>query len=438
MRNRCYSNFRFKSLFATTLIFAIKSQSLANDLPWPDRNGPTFNGVAMESEARGLPATWNEKSGENIAWKIAIEGKGHSTPVIGEGKLWFTSATTDGKRQYVYCVDPGNGEVLHHKLLFENEKPEPLGNDTNTYASPSCVLEPGAVYVHFGAYGTARLDANTAEIEWENRSLPCRHFRGPGSSPVLFEDLLILSFDGIDQQYLAALNKNTGELAWRTDRTTDFHDAGPDGRPIGDGDFRKAYGTPGLVDVAGRTQVVSVGARAAFGYDARTGEEIWTVEHPDFNAASRPVFYSNLAIINSGSRGALTMAVRLDETTRGNVTKTHLAWERRQRTPRLTSPALVRDRLYTLVDNGVLYCVDPATGEEIWNGRLGGNFTASPVVAGDQIYCCDENGRTTVVKASAFEIVARNDVEDGMRASPVVAGGALYLRTFSHLYKIAK
>ncbi len=410
---------------------------LAQPLPWPDKNGPTFDGRALEEHARGLPTTWNEQTGENLVWKIPIEGQGLSTPVIGEGRMWFTSATADGKKQFVYCVDPVTGNVLHHTLLFENPDPEPLGNDINTYASPSCVLEPGAVYVHFGTYGTARLDARTGKVVWQNRDLPVRHYRGPGSSPVLFEDLLILTFDGIDQQYLAALDKNTGKLVWRTDRSTDFRDIGIDGKPAGGGDFRKAFGTPGLVEVNGRTQVVSVGARAAFGYDARTGEEIWTVEHPDYNAASRPVFYKNLAIINSGSRGSLTMAVRLDETTRGNVTNTHIAWQRRQGTPRLTSPVLAGDRLYTLVDNGVLYCVNAATGEEIWHGRLGGNFTASPVLANGFLYCCDERGRTLVVQASEFEIVARNELEEGMRATPVVADGALYLRTFSHLYKIA-
>jgi outer membrane protein assembly factor BamB len=431
------SEFSFAVGIAISWFLLSAPGAFAQQFPWPDKNGPTFNGVALEMESLGLPVTWNEEAGENIAWKIPIEGQGHSTPVIANGKLWFTSATTDGKKQFVYCVEAESGKVLHHKLLFENAAPEPLGNDVNTYASPSCVLEPGAVYVHFGSYGTARLDPKTANVVWQNRSLPARHFRGPGSSPVMFEDLLILTFDGIDQQYLAALNKHTGDLVWRTDRTTDYHDVGKDGKPIGDGDFRKAYGTPGLVEVAGRTQVVSVGARAAFGYDARTGEEIWTVEHPDFNAASRPVFYENLAIINSGSRGALTMAVRLDETTRGNVTKTHLAWERRQGTPRLTSPVLDGERLYSLVDNGVLYCVNAANGEEIWHGRLGGNFTASPVLANDRLYCCDEQGRTAVVEADEFKIVARNDLAEGMRASPAVAGGALFLRTYTHLYKIA-
>lgn len=406
-------------------------------LPWPDKNGPAFNGQALPEDAAGLPVEWSEETGKNIAWKVKLEGEGHSSPVVGEGRVWFTAATVDGKQQFVYCIDAESGEVLHHKLIFENPDPEPLGNEINNYAAPSPVMAPGAVYVHFGSYGTARLHSRTAEVVWQNRELPARHFRGPGSSPILFEDLLILTFDGIDQQYLAALNKDTGELVWRTDRTTNYHDLGPDGKPHRDGDLRKAYGTPGLVEVAGRVQVVSVGARAAFGYDARTGEEIWTIEHDDFNAAVRPVFYKNLAIINTGSRGSAMLAVRLDETTRGNVTETHVEWERAKGVPRLTSPAMVDDRLYTLYDNGVLYCLDPATGEEIAATRLGGDFTASPVAADGLIYCCDQRGRTSVVAADTMKIVAQNDLEEGQRATPAIAAGALYLRTYTHLYKIA-
>lgn len=426
---------RLSPLFCLVLLAA--THAGAQQIPWPDKNGPTFDGRALPEAAEGLPTSWSEETGENIAWKIKIEGAGHSTPVVGEGRVWVTSATVDGKQQFVYGVDAQTGEVLHHKLLFENPQPEPLGQDVNTYASPSPVLEPGAVYVHFGAYGTARLDSRTGKVVWENRSLQVRHYRGPGSSPILFEDLLILTFDGIDRQYLAAVDKHTGELVWRTDRSTDFKDLGPDGKPRGNGDYRKAFSTPGLVEVAGRMQVVSVGARAAFGYDARTGEEIWTVEHEDYNAAARPVFYKNLAILNTGSRGAALLAVRLDKTTRGNVSQTHIAWARRQGTPRLPSPALVGDRLYNLFDNGVLYCLNAATGEEIWHGRIGGNFTASPVVANDLLYCCDERGRTSVVTADQFKVIARNTIEEGQRATPAVAGGGLYLRTYSHLYKIA-
>jgi outer membrane protein assembly factor BamB len=240
-------------------------------LPWPDRNGPTFDGRAADEDGKDVPIEWDEATGRNVAWKIPVEGRGHSTPVIGLGRIWLTAATEDGTRQYVVCVDAETGEVLHRRLLFENADPEPLGNTFNTYASPTCVLEADAVYVHFGTYGTARLDPATAETVWQRRDIHCRHFRGPGSSPVLFGDLLILTFDGIDQQFLTALDKRTGETVWRTDRSTDFKDLDMDGNPRLEGDYRKAYGTPGLAEVDGRTQVVSVGARAAFGYDALTG-----------------------------------------------------------------------------------------------------------------------------------------------------------------------
>ena len=410
----------------------------AERLPWPDRSGPTFNGCAPADQTRNLPVRWDEASGTNIAWKTATEGEGHSTPVIGRGRVWFTSATPDGRKQFVYAVDAETGQVLHHKLLFENGRPEPLGNEVNTYASPSCVLEADAVYVHFGTYGTARLDPETAAVVWQRRDIRCRHFRGPGSSPVLFEDLLILTFDGIDRQFLIALNKQTGQTVWRTDRSTDFKDLDPSGRPIRDGDFRKAFSTPALAEVDGRWQVISVGSRAAFGYDARTGREIWTIEHDDYNAAARPLIFENLAILNTGSRTSNLLAVRLDDSTRGNVTATHVVWDRPRGNSRLSSPVLVGDRVFQVTDGGVVRCLKARTGEEVWSGRLVGDYTASPVAANGLLYFCNQQGQTTVVKAAdRFEIVARNQLAEGMRASPAIAGGALFLRTFGHLYKIA-
>lgn len=282
---------------------------------WPDKSGPFYNGNAAAEDSVGIPTTWNEATGENIAWKIKIEGKGHSTPVIGAGRIWFTSATEDGKQQFVYCVDEETGKVIHHKLLFENPDPEPLSNNINTYASPSCVLEADGVYVHFGSYGTARLNPETAEVMWQRRDLPCRHFRGPGSSPVVFDNLVILTFDGIDQHYVTALDKNTGKTVWRTDRSVDYKDVGPDGKVRGDGDFRKAYNTPNIVDVNGTTQLISVSAKASYGYDPRTGKQIWIVENDDYNAAARPVAYKGTVIINTGSNNANLFALKMDDTT---------------------------------------------------------------------------------------------------------------------------
>lgn len=414
------------------------SPTAGQTLAWPDRSGPSCDGHADPVEARGLPTHWDEQSGRNIAWRIRLQGSGHSTPVIDAGRAWFTAASADGRQQFVYCVDTDSGEVRHHKLQFENPDPEPLSNEINTYASPSCVLEADAVYVHFGTYGTARLDPRTAATVWQRRDIHCRHFRGPGSSPVLVDDVLILTFDGIDQQFLMALDKHTGQTRWRSDRSTDFKDLEPDGTPRGEGDYRKAYGTPGVFKVGDRLQVASVGARAAFGYDALTGEEIWTIEHGDYNAAIRPLFLPPLLMLNTGSRSARQLALRLDDTTRGNVSKTHIVWDRTRGNAALSNPVIADGRLYMVTDTGVLHVLDARTGLELFSQRLPGDHTASPVVANGLIYFFSERGQATVIRASEqLEIVARNELAEGMRASPAVAGGALFLRTFGSLYKIA-
>lgn len=406
--------------------------------PWPTKTGPFRNGNAHPAHSKGVPVTWNEATGENIAWKIKLEGAGHSTPVIGDGRIWLTSATTDGSEQFVYCIDASGGNVLHHKLLFENSDPEPLGNAINTYASPTCVLDGDAVYVHFGTYGTARLDAATADVVWQRRDIRVRHFRGPGSSPVLVDGLLILSFDGIDKQFLTALDADTGKTVWTTHRSTDFNDLDEDGQPIREGDLRKAYSTPAIMEVAGRKQVISVGSRAAFGYDLRTGEEIWTIEHDDYNAGTRPIPYGETVVINTGSRNANLLRLRLDSTTRGNVTRSHELWNRPTGNSELPFPVLCEDRIYFVTDNGVATCVDAATGKEIWKKRIGGDYTASPIIANDLVYFFNDKGKGTVVRASDdYEVVAVNHLNEGMRASPAIAYGALYLRTFGHLYKIA-
>lgn len=427
------------SLGVILLVFAQAGEtaSAEEELPWPCRTGPTMNGHAAAVDSKGLPTEWNEEEDLNICWKVALEGFGHSTPAIGNGRVWLTSATEDGREQFIYCLDAESGVVLHHRRVFLNDDPEPLNNETNTYASPTCALDQDAVYVHFGSYGTAKLNPETAETVWERRDIECRHFRGPGSSPILFDDLLLLTFDGIDQQFLMALDKHTGDTVWRTDRTTDYGDLDESGQPKREGDLRKAYGTPGLMEANGRTQLVSIGSRAAFAYDALTGEELWTIRHDDYNASAPPSVYRNLAILNTGSRGANLMAVRLESSTRGDVTDSHVVWNREKGNSDLAAPIVIGDRVYMITNGGVGSCLDAATGKEVWKGRIDGTYTASPVTANGLIYFCNEEGVTTVVEAAdKFRIVSRNRLAEGMRASPAIAAGRLYLRTFGHLYCI--
>jgi len=338
-----------------------------------------------------------------------------------------TTATPDGKVMYALAVDRETGRVVHDLELFRNGSPQPLGNPVNSYASPSPALDGDRVYVHFGSYGTACLDAATGKTIWERRDLPCDHFRGPGSSPVIFRDLLILTMDGFDVQYLAALDKATGKTVWKTDRSYAFGDT--------DGDLRKAYTTPLFIEVGGDPLMVSPGAKAAYAYDPRTGREIWKVLYGGFSNASRPVFAGGLVLINTGFGKADLWAVRPDG--RGDVTDTHVAWRATAGIPLKPSPVAGGGLVFMASEGGFATCLEARTGKVVWKKRVGGEFSASPVLAAGRVYLPDEEGKTTVVRASRdLEVLAENVLDDGCMASPAVSGKSLILRTRTHLYRI--
>ncbi|SMP78792.1 Outer membrane protein assembly factor BamB, contains PQQ-like beta-propeller repeat [Neorhodopirellula lusitana] len=430
----------FIALFAIGLLASLVASAPNVLAQWPDRHGPSHDGVVADADAEGLPIHWTDT--ENVAWKAPLHDEGHSSPVIADGKIWLTTATTDGKKQFVIAIDEQTGEILHDRLLFENAEVEKLGGAVgfNNYAAPSCVLGPSVVYVHFGSYGTAKLDAKTAEVIWQRRDLPCRHFRGPGSSPVLYGNKLVLTFDGVDQQYTTALDAETGQTLWRTDRTTDYEDLGDDGKPLRDGDMRKAYCTPAIVPVGDQLQILSVGARAMQSYDLETGDELWTLRHKSYNAGIRPLWIpeEKLAIINTGSRGAQLLAVRLDASTKGDVTDSHVEWVRERGNPRFAKPIQHDGLIFQVTDNGVVSCIELETGDELWKKRISGDYLASPILAGDRLYFFNQSGLGTVVKAQRDpEVIAVNDVP-GMAttACPAVSSGAIFVRGKEHLYKI--
>jgi len=403
---------------------------------WPEFRGPHGDGrVGSAGDAKpiGLPLRWSET--ENVAWKTPIPHRGWSTPVVLGGQVWLTTATTDGHDFFAICVDAQTGQIRSNQKLFHADEPEPLGNNVNCYASPSPAIEPGRVYIHFGSYGTACLDTATGKTLWERRDLPCRHYRGPGSSPILFDDLLILSFDGVDVQYLVALDKASGRTVWKTDRTTAWNDLDAQGQPSREGDFRKAFSTPLVIDAGGKPQMISPGSKAAYAYDPRTGKELWKVRHTAHTAVLRPVFSQGLAIFCTGLGGPELRAVRVDG--QGDVTDTHVAWRAAQDAPKTPSPIVVDDLLYMVSDGGVVTCLEVATGKTVWRERIGGNYAASPIHADGRLYFANQQGKTTVLKAGrTCEVLATNPLEAGFMASPAVSGKALFLRTKTHLYRI--
>lgn len=426
-----------------SLCFGVMSVGLAQPATtpvfWPDKNGPTLNGIVPAEEASRLPLTWNFETGENIAWKTDLEGEGHSSPVIGGDLIWFTVATEDGAKQYVYGIDRHTGKVIHHLLIFENAAPEELGNPLNNYAAPSPVLEADALYVHFGTYGTARIDPATGKKVWERRDINVRHYRGPGSSPLIHGEMLILTYDGIDQQFVTALNKKTGETLWKTPRTTNYEDLDAEGRPTRDGDLRKAFHTPSVFTLGGVETLVSVGSRAAFGYAVDTGKELWTVRHGGFNAAIRPLVCQNVLVLNTGSERAHTIGVRIDDKMQGDITESHVIWDREKRNASEANSILVGDRLFQVTRGGIVTCMDPLTGQDIWEDRLTGQHLPSPIAAGDRLYFSNDRGNTRVIRAGdKFELLAEGLLPDAMTAAPAVADGALFIRTKKQLFKIAK
>ena len=402
------------SLFLVCLVAAAGGEQ------WPQFRGPRGNGIA---EARGLPVQWSESS--NIRWKTAIHGKGWSSPVVWDNQIWMTTATEDGKERFAVCVDRQTGKILRDIKVFTDESPA-FCHPYNSYASPSPVIEAGRVYVHFGSAGTACLDTATGKTLWERRDLPCNHFRGPGSSPVRFDNLLILTFDGFDYQYLAALDKKTGATVWKTDRDIKYSTT--------DGDYKKAFSTPAIIEVDGKPQLVSPAAEATIAYNPATGAEVWRFIHGGMNAASRPVAGHDLVFLTSGHTANL-LAVRLGGS--GDWTQEGLAWKSTKGVPTRPSMLLIDELLYMVNDGGVASCVECRTGKALWQQRLGGKFSASPTFAAGHIYLADEDGKGYVLApGSTFKLVATNELGAGCMASPAVVEDTLYWRTKTHLYAI--
>jgi outer membrane protein assembly factor BamB len=332
-------------------------------------------------------------------------------------------------------VDRRTGKVLYDLKLFHVEKPQ-FAHSFNSYASPTAAIEPDRVYVTFGSPGTAAIDTRTGKVLWERRDIECNHFRGAGSSPVIFEDLLLMHFDGSDRQFVVALDKKTGRTVWRTERSIDFQDLGPDGKPQAEGDFRKAFATPHVIPVAGRPVFVSVGSKAAYGYDPRTGKELWRIEERSNHSASpRPIAAHGLVYYTSGWASGQLLAVRPDGS--GDATDSHVVWRATQGVPKKPGIIVLDDLIFMVNDVGIVTCLEAKTGETVWKGRLEGTYSASPIAGAGRVYFFSEDGKTTVIEAGReLKVLAENQLDDGFMASPAVDGRALILRTRTHLYRI--
>jgi outer membrane protein assembly factor BamB len=421
-----------KLIIFSIIILIVSENCYSQDKNWTHFRGSNLNGIAMTDT---IPIIWNDS---NFKWKTEIHGRGHSSPVVYDNQIWVTTATLDGKELYAVCVDYQTGKIIFDIKVFA---PEDVisKHGINTYASPTPCIEKGYVYLHYGSLGTACLRTSDGSLVWKRTDLKCNHVQGPGSSPVLYKNLLILHYDGTDVRYIVALDKSTGKEVWRTDRPAEpyKHLA-----QIG----KKAYITPLILNVKGRDLLISNGSAVCCAYDPLSGKEVWkvicgaesTVPMP-FAEKGTVYFYTGSVDSPDGPTYTEMLAVNPDGA--GDITGTNILWKKRddQSHTQILTPVIKDGLIYTVTSRNILMCIDATTGKEVWSERLRTDHNASPVFAAGNIWFFSIKGEVLAIKADrTYEVVSRNQIDSGIWATPAFLRNSIILRTEKYLCRISK
>ena len=399
------------SLFAITVVLSAE--------PWPQWRGPLLNGISVE---KNLPVRWSKT--ENIAWRLSLPPLTGSTPVIWGHRVFLH--LVEGDAMHLWCVDRQTGTVLWKRRLSDGDM---MARKENM-SSPSPVTDGTHVWVMTGTGVVKAFDMDGHE-RW-SRNLPAEYGAfglnwNYASSPLLYKDALIVQvLHGMKTEspsYLLSIDKLTGKTRWRVERAD---------RATGEG--KDAYTTPSVVRVGNADQVVVSGAVAVTGHDPETGKELWRASGlNDDRTVASPVVFGDLVFAPSRQRPLL--AVKTGG--QGDVTNTHVLWSF-AKGPDVPSPVTDGNYLYSITDNGVLYCLDVRTGAVVYQQRLrSATYSGSPVLADGRMYVTNEDGVTTVAKVSPpFELISENDLDDFTLSSPAISDGQIFIRTKNFLYAI--
>lgn len=393
---------------------------------WPEFRGPDAQG---HSDATNLPLTWSPTS--HIAWKTAVAGVGWSSPVVVGDRIFLTSAVSlSGKEEATadrslraLALDAATGKTVWDVELFQAKTPR--AHRKNSHASPTPVYEDGKLYIHFGHLGTACLNAANGQAAWATQAFAYSPVHGNGSSPVLFEDLLIFSADAETEPKVIALDKTTGQQRWAFARQSDAKK-------------KFSFCTPLIIDVNGQKQLITPGSGVVNALNPTTGEEIWRCYYDQgYSVVPRPVYAHGMIFLSSGYDKPVLYAIKVDG--KGDVTTTHIAWKIEKAAPHNPSMAVIGDELYFVADNGILSCVDAKSGQVHYSERCTGPISASLLAGDGKLYLQDEKGLGVVVKpGKQFQILAQNDLAERSLASYAVIGSDLLIRTEGNLYRIKK
>jgi len=428
-----------------TSLFAAAQNPPGYEKNWHQWRGPFMTGASPD----GDPASeWSET--KNVKWKLEIPGKGHSTPIIWGDQLFIQTAVDTGKpgqtgsqassaqqgrgmpssrsnmiHEYVVLsVDRRSGKILWQRTVKE-EVPQEGTHEFGSWASNSPITDGEHLYAYFGSRGLYCLDMK-GNLVWERDfgQMNKRMDFGEGSSPTLYGEKIVVTWDHEGQSFIVALDKKTGKDIWKVDR-----------------DEATSWATPYVVEVGGKPQVVTSATKLIRSYDLASGELIWECGGMTQNAIPQPFAADGILYVMTGYRGNALLAIRLAEA-KGNITGTDTIIWSRDRDTSYAPSALLMDGLYYFLqaNNGILNCVDAKTGKEIYSGQRlegTGNLFASPFGARDRIYVTGQQGTFYVVKSGPeFQILAKNTLDDNFNASPVAIGKQLYLRGYKNLYCI--
>ena len=421
-----------------TLLLLLSSRLLAAETNWPMWRGPQGDGSSTETN---IPTKWNGKTGENIAWKVEIPGSGHSSPIVWGDRVFVVSCLggpddkmPDQKTRHdrvLISLDRKTGSTIWQQTVLE----VPLENKhgLNSFASGTPATDGKLVYVTFLAMdGSLEPRRSPGEMivaaydfdgnqKWLVKPGRFASVHGYCSSPVLFEDKVIINGDHDGDGYLVALDKTTGKQIWKIDRPNKT----------------RSYVTPIIRDVAGRTQLMLSGSKSVASYDPRTGKEQWYMDGPTEQFVASPVFDGELLYLTAGFPDYHILAIK--PTGSGHLNDDAIAWRTNKSPSYVPSPILCGEHFLIVSDIGVGSCYHAKSGQLNWTGRLGKHYSASLVTAGGLVYFLSDDGIMKVIRpGEKMDVVSENDLGEYCYASPAISQRQLFIRGEKHLFCVGK
>jgi outer membrane protein assembly factor BamB len=415
------------------VLFSFVSFSLGAE-NWPGWRGPRGDGTSREKQA---PVKWSVT--DNIAWKVAIQGKGHSSPVIWGDKVFLIACLPEKEERVLMCLDRRNGKTLWQNTILKT--PLETLHRLNSRASGTPVTDGKLVYVTVMKVDNRKIPApnvgSTRLItpgtifvaaydmagnkKWTVEVGEFISAHGFNACPILYRDLVIINGDHDGNAYLAALDRQTGKLRWKIDRKNKT----------------RSYATPIIRTIGGREQMILCGSKSVASYDPANGKQHWTIDGPTEQFVASMVYNGKYVFVTGGFPERHILAIRPEG--RGNVTETHIAWRTKRGAAYVPSPIVVGPYFLIVSDSGIASCFNAEDGNRLWMERLGGGHSASTVSANGLVYFVSDKGITTVLRAGAkFDVVAKNDLKELVSSSPAISQGQLFIRGEKHLFCIGK